>query len=334
MNDVLHGTKASFFQPLQQHAPAVRYLLPMSWRRIDGIRPVFNDVSLNGSGLTWVTYADVPESYCLSLLYDELSASYPEGFLLRGCCPDTAEFFSSHGCSIIRTGAEAVLDLSSGACPASKKIRAAIRRGRRHGTVQEIPMHDMARESLAELRLRTAHGCKPVLRHVFRNMPEGPCRCFAFLSSTEKWLAAVTVSRRGAYAYHTELMLRDRNAPGDIMETLISGVAGVLSAEGAGELSLGEVPFVIPVQGREPLQSLEALMVRLASWWKHAYDSDGLFAFKDKFQPCWRPSFLCASRQRELSAVVLAELAVEMGFSSLFVYQTLKRIGWPTSTFS
>lgn len=76
MNDVLHGTKASFFQPLQQHAPAVRYLLPMSWRRIDGIRPVFNDVSLNGSGLTWVTYADVPESYCLSLLYDELSASF------------------------------------------------------------------------------------------------------------------------------------------------------------------------------------------------------------------------------------------------------------------
>ncbi|WP_040433629.1 phosphatidylglycerol lysyltransferase domain-containing protein [Chlorobium ferrooxidans] len=295
-------------------------LLPLSWIRIHGIRPVYRDIALPFSRTRWISYADIPYDYTLQILYEDLSRSYPDGYVLRGCTPSTGTFFFERSCMTLRTGAEAVLELNRSHLE-RKTVLGSLARGARQGEVTEILMNEANQHHFEQFRRETKHAHKPQLRHLFRENPSRACRCFVFRSCSGQWLAAITLSARGLTEVHTELMLRHRSAPGDIMESLVAGIFEILKSEGFLEWSLGEVPFMMLMQNpEEPLTPIEQLMVSLVSNWKHVYDFEGLYRFKNKFAPLWRPVMLCTNRN--LSPFMLAQLAVSMGFTDILTHES------------
>lgn len=296
-------------------------LLPLSWTRIHGIRPVYRDIALPFSRTRWISYADIPHDYTLQILYEDLSRSYPDGYVFRGSTPSTSTFFSERNCMTLRTGAEAVLELNSAHLERKTVLSSLVRSGRQ-GSVTEIPLNDANQQLFEQFRCETKHAHKPQLHHLFREKPSRACRCFVFRAYSGEWLAAMTLSMRGELAVHTELMLRHRSAPGDIMESLVAGIFEILKGEGVREWSLGEVPFMMLMQNpAEPLTPVEQLMVSLVSNWKHAYDFEGLYRFKNKFAPLWRPVMLCTNTR--LSPFMLAQLAVSMGFTDILTHESL-----------
>ncbi|WP_292002256.1 phosphatidylglycerol lysyltransferase domain-containing protein [Chlorobium sp.] len=256
------------------------------------------------------------------MLYDDLSHAYQDGFVFRGSTSAMAAYFHGRNCSILRTGAEAVLDLQKPHM-ARKTVVASLIRGEKYGFVEEIDLNDETRQRFGKFLLETIHAGKPQLLHLFRHPPYPGCRLFVFREFSGKWLAAITLSSRGYKELHTELMLRHRDAPGGIMECLVSGIFARLKHDGYREWSLGEVPFMmVDNASRLPLGSLEQLMVAMAPYCRHAYDYESLYRFKNKFAPVWRPVMLCASITS--SPLILAELAVSMGFIDLVAYQSIR----------
>jgi len=293
--------------------------LPASWLRVDASRPRYHAVKLPFSRFTWLAFADIPGTYNLFDLYGDLHRSFPEGFVIRGCHPRIAGLFQSRRHDTFRTGIEAVLDLSDSAHFEGRKILAALKRGGRHGVVEEVSPGSINAGRFNALLAASPHAGKPQLRHVFRNHPSQASRCFVFSSSSGEWLGCVSLSRQGAKAYHTELMLRSRNAPGDIMECLIADTAAVLRREGVEELSLGEVPFMRHEEDRQPLSLLEQLVFSAAPMFRHVYDYEQLYFFKNKFRPAWRTMRLCAGPGVRFSPSFLLELASSMGFVELLM---------------
>jgi glycosyltransferase 2 family protein len=296
-------------------------LLPLSWTRIHGIRPVYRDITLPFSRTRWITYADIPHEYSLQILYEDLSRSYPDGYVIRGCSSSIGAFFLEENCRTLRTGAEAVLELH-GAHLDRKTVLGSLMRGKKHGYVVEIALNEENQQLFEQFRRETTHARKPQLLHLFRQEPSRACRTFVFRAFTGQWLAAITISARGQMELHMELMLRHQYAPGDIMECLVAGIFEILKSEGYREWSLGEVPFMMLTQNpEEPLTPMEQLMVSLVSNWKHAYDFEGLYRFKNKFAPLWRPVMLCTNTA--LSPVILTELAVAMGYTDVLMHESL-----------
>lgn len=269
----------------------------------------------------WITFADIPYDYSLQILYEDLSSLYPDGYVFRGCTPDMEAYFLAEECRTMRTGAEAVLDLHE-AHLQRKTVLSSISRGKRHGIVDEIVLNDTNRLHFESFRRETIHAGKPQLLHVFRREPTIGSRCFVFRAFTGKWLAAITLSARGKMEVHTELMLRHQSAPGDIMECLVAGIFEILKCEGLREWRLGEVPFMMLMQNpEETLSPMERLMASLATRWKYAYDFEGLYRFKNKFAPLWRPVMLCTNTNP--SPVMLMDLAVTMGFTDILANESL-----------
>ncbi|NTV98717.1 MAG: DUF2156 domain-containing protein [Chlorobiaceae bacterium] len=310
-------------------------LLPLSWTRIEGIRPIYRDITLPLSRMRWISFADIPYDYSLQILYEDLLPTYPEGFVLRGCPPSMARFFREMKCGIMRTGSEAVLNLREPHLK-RKTIAGSLIRGKKQGFVEELILNESNRQLLRDFRKKTMHAEKPQLKHLFREDPDPGSRLFIFRNYDGIWLAAMTLSRRGRSEMHTELMLRNKDAPGDIMESLVAGIFGILGSEGIQEWSLGEVPFVFPGEIMiSPPDTTETLMLSLASCSRHAYDFRSLYRFKNKFAPVWRPVMLCADTVP--SALMLGELAIAMGFSDLLLHQSvssLKKLLLPDLTSS
>jgi len=295
-------------------------LLPLSWTRIACLRPVYRDVTLPLSRTRRITNADIPRDYTLQILYEDLTVSYPDGYVFRGCTPETGAYFAANNGKVMRTGAEAVLDLN-GPHLERKTVQSSLVRGKKQGVVEEIVLSDLNRKHFEQFRRETKHADKPQLQYLFRAAPSRECRCFVFRAFSGQWLAAITISKRGRAEVHTELMLRHRNAPGDIMECLVAGIFGILRDEGIREWSLSEVPFIMLMQSsREPLTQMEQLMVSIISRCRHAYDFEGLYRFKNKFEPIWRPVMLCTNT--EPTPVMLMELASSMGFTNLLLHES------------
>jgi hypothetical protein len=295
-------------------------LLPLSWARAHVTRPDYRDVTLPFSRIRWITFADIPHDYSLEVIYKDLKLSYPEGFVIRGCSIPMAEYFASGIGQTVKTGAEAVLDLQ-GTHLEHPSVAGPAGRALKRGSVVEVEMDEASRKKLELFRKETRHAGKPQLQYVFRAKPSSACRCFVFKSDSGEWLAVMTLSGRGTMEVHTEVMLKRHDASADIMEGLIAGIYKILRAEGIREWSLGEVPFAMLMQSSEELLApLERLMVSMTSLWKHAYDFEGLYRFKNKFKPEWRPVMLCSNS--ELSPLMLAELAITMGFTDLMLHES------------
>ena len=304
-------------------------ILPLSWARTRTLNPVYRSVALPLSGTHWVTHADLPNGYALSSVREDLETLFPQGFLIRGCCEKTVSTLEQQGSVILRTGAEAVLRLQNGHFE-KKSLRKLLHQAEKKGRIVEMPLDADNRVRLRQLQRQARHGSRPQLSHVFRTYPFEACRCFALLSGTDEWLAAVTLTMQDECIAHTELMLKQDNSPPGIMELLLAEVFSTLREEGFSEWSLGEVPFYHLGQKKNGgFRVEEVVMTLTAEFGRNAYDFRGLFYFKNKFGPEWRDIYLYSTRG--ISLFTLADLAIKTRYTELFAQGVLDAFMKPFS---
>jgi lysylphosphatidylglycerol synthetase-like protein (DUF2156 family) len=292
--------------------------VPLSWLRCDIAYPRFKSVRLPLSGLTWIHSAEIPFNLSFEKIFAELVNTFGEGMLIRGCRSEIAGFLMGMGFAALRTGAEALIDLGSDT-KAHSLAKGVSRRVRQWGRVEEIPFTEAFAEKFSRLRSASAHGRKPQLRYLYHTALDPLTRCFAYRTPGDRWLGAVTVSVSARSLAHTEIMLRDRDAPPGVMEALFAGTMDILKEEGFKEFSLGEVPFVSDsFDSAAALNSgqhvKEKVLLCTGYLLKYAYNFENLFRFKNKFRPVWRPVYICAPKMPWLA---LADMFVESGFHAL-----------------
>ena len=292
--------------------------IPLSWLRSDIAHPRFKSVRLPLSGLTWIHSAEIPLDLSFEEVYTYLVDSFGDGILIRGCRSEIAGFLIAKGFGAVRTGAEALIDLRSHTKTLST-AKGISRRGMRWGRVEEIPFTEACAERVSRLRSVSAHGREPQLRYLY-HAGFGPLtRCFVYRTPEDRWFGAVTVSMSSGFSAHTEMILRDREAPPGVMEALFVKIMHVLREEGLSEFSLGEVPFVsygFDAKTAPPSEQYvkERFLFGTGYLFKYAYNFKNLFRFKNKFHPDWEPVYICAPR---VSWSALADLFIQSRFFAL-----------------
>ncbi|MEF3275435.1 MAG: DUF2156 domain-containing protein [Chloroflexus sp.] len=278
--------------------------LPLSWTRAHLKRPRVQQVRLPLSRLTWIAYATLPVGYDLL----QLAAEQPDDrLLLRGCPAGLAHRLARTGWETIRVGIEGLIDLNSDGLH-RRAVRKMARAAARFGNVCEIPWNPTTVARLRRLAQEARYGQRPQLRYLFRTTFEPETRLFVFVDQADYWQGALLLTQPSATTAVTELMLRRPQAPAGVMEALFTAAGTQLKAEGCRILSLNEVPFHHLDHNLRPLERLITLVGRqLAS----VYNATGLYRFKAKFAPLWRPVYLCA--QPRLPLLALADLFTVSG---------------------
>jgi lysylphosphatidylglycerol synthetase-like protein (DUF2156 family) len=100
-------------------------------------------------------------------------------------------------------------------------------------------------------------------------------------------------------------------------------VANRLLAQRITHWSLGGVPFAVAAHPSPvPTQFYKSMLVnKLGNSFHFAYNSRGLFKFKNKFSPTWQPLYLCAAPKFPWRG--LLDLAIKMRYIKLIAYSTL-----------
>ncbi len=233
--------------------------------------------------------------------FNTLLANHNSGLLIRGCDARLNETLKGRGFSSLYAGQEALLHLHEN--PFQKKsLRLLAQRGKRHGRIREIPFNNTNRRRMEAFKRQARHGHLPQLQYLFEMELEPHTRCFVLEASCGTWLAGLTITQRGARAWQTELLLRKRQAPAGVMEALIQDVFIRLKSEGNLYWSLGEVPFIRP---EFKLSRTENILMNSGRPLRFAYNFEGLYRFKNKFSPQWKPVYICANRRIGLVALSL-----------------------------
>ncbi|MGB2692519.1 MAG: phosphatidylglycerol lysyltransferase domain-containing protein [Thermodesulfobacteriota bacterium] len=277
--------------------------IPLSWSYKDIESPQFHSVNLPLSALPWIYTAEVPANYGIEKLVNQLETQFSKGLLLRGCSSEIASYLQKKNYEIIRTGAEGVLNLDN-IDKVSKSLFELATRGSRFGQVKEIALTDANRQRVSSFIEHTPYGYKPHLQYLFNNNFDSNTRCFVMNSFQNDWLGVITVSVSGQNSCHTEMILRNKKAPVGTMESLFVSVMDILKGEGYKSFSLGEVPFVSTENMKENYlessmkRSLqEYLLYKSGHVLRYAFNYKGLFNFKNKFNPTWKPVYICATPQ-------------------------------------
>lgn len=206
------------------------------------------------------------------------------------------------GFTLFKMGEEAVVDLRAFSLegPGRKKLRAAHARAVRDGLSLKIvaPPHDAG--LLAELRVISDAWLKSKQTEekgfsVGRFAPDWLNRWpIALIRLNGRIVAFANILRTAAGGTATiDLMRHAADAPGGAMEFLFTDLMLQLKAEGFRAFSLG----MAPLSGLQPERSRRIWDRFGALIYKHGgnfYNFQGLRAFKDKFDPDWRPRYLAA----------------------------------------
>ncbi len=272
--------------------------LPLSWTRAVLTAPRVQRVRLPLSGFTWLAYATMPANGHFSAFHHEHDQH--ARLLLRGCPAGLAQRLARAGWETVRVGIEGVIDLT-GESLHRRTVRKMARAAARFGSVYEIPWSPTAVARLRWLAREARHGQRPQLRYLFRATFEPETRLFVFIDRDGDWQGAVLLTQPSPTAAVTELMLRRPHAPAGVMEAIFATAGHQLRSEGCQTLSLNEAPF----RHLEPhLRPLEWLITLAGRQMAAVYDADGLYRFKAKFAPHWRPVYLCARPCLPLLALV------------------------------
>lgn len=283
--------------------------IPQSWVRIPNGKARIHSIPLRLSGYVWQPFAEVALGIRFGDLVHEQSH---RNLVYRGCAPQTADFLAAHGFERLCSGMEAIMALADTAWE-RPTIRSLARRGLRFGYAEEFlgNINDAAVKT-AVLFEHSRYAERPKLRYLFRLTPDPTTRCFYFRDNSGEWLAAITLSVKNPRHIATELLLRHADAPVGVMEALVSATARILVDEGFDYWNLGEVPFYGATAPANRFSSLYAMTRRCI---RFAYNYRGLFAFKDKFRPHWRPVYLCA--RPRITLILLADMMFTSGFMRL-----------------
>ncbi|HEY9844271.1 MAG TPA: phosphatidylglycerol lysyltransferase domain-containing protein [Candidatus Obscuribacterales bacterium] len=285
-----------------QLAPGEPYL-PLSWRIENGLdHPRIQRVSLPGNLADWLAFGSVPFEYSprqLAQWICHTQGSRP--FVLRGSHPAFLAWLQPAGGQVLLTGREALLDLHADHL-GRKSLRELARRGRRHGEITQFGRQDLATvgERVDRFMERVRSTYSAPLSYLYRTrLPES--ERFFVLENAERIFGLVSLIPNGPASWHTELLARDPAAPVGIMEALIGHVFATLRDEGAAYWSLGEVPFY-PTAEPDNLKALA--LTQVGQRLDRAYSALGLYRFKAKFHPIWRP--VCVYGWPSMSWLTLA----------------------------
>lgn len=307
--------------------------LPLSWARTDTDEPVFNTVQLPFSSPNWIPTAEIPYQYSFEQVYREFLSQMSDGFVLQSCSLSIRDYLIQQGCQVTAMGAEAVLDLP---WRGKRSVRELARRGRRHGSVREIPLNPYHQHKLTQLIDEAPSRQGVRLQHTERAGFDASTRCFVLETLEARWLGAITLSTVAPDTVHTEMLLRRSDAPVGIMEALITAIAQQLDQEGVRHLSLGNVTPVPAAESegifaahRHPkeLWTPSQLAFKVGRAFNFAYNAEGLWRFKNKFTPRWQPSYLCGSPR--LSVATVAGLIQATGYP--YLVQDRLLAAWPLS---
>jgi lysyl-tRNA synthetase, class II len=111
-------------------------------------------------------------------------------------------------------------------------------------------------------------------------------------------------------AYSLGAMRRLRSTPNGLMEYLVVETIAWARDRNIGELSLNFCVFTDFLDGK-PRSALHALVRRCLRAADRTFQIERLLVFNRKFQPEWRPRYLCVERLSDLGLVGLAYLRVE-----------------------
>jgi hypothetical protein len=301
--------------------------LPLSWVRTDVSAPRLNVVRLPLSGLDWIPTAEIPCNCDFEQIYRRWLKPRDRGFVLQFCNPWLSNYLVQAGGQAIQVGLEAVLNLQT-PVPFKASVNTSARRGQNWGHVIEAERNAGNYAKFKQLLAETTHHSRPQLALAFRTGFEANVRCFALVSPAGKWLGAVTLSILNPRYIHTELLLRQHNAPHGVMEALLTEIHRTLRAEQVQRWSLGAVPFArrTDLKGQVPLagqvathRAKTALLNTTGRNFNFAYNYKGLLYFKNKFSPEWRPLYLCGYPRLPWSALV--DLALKMRYAQLVGYE-------------
>lgn len=291
--------------------------LPLSWS-VRAQAPHFQAISLPLSAYRWLAFGDLPADYSLAQVAGELKAQQRiSPYVVRGCHSSLVEALQSG--EAILTGREALLDLSQ-AHMRRKSIKELARRGRRHGQVRELSMAELeSSEALQALFARVHQNYQVPLSYLYRNHLPQSERYWAMIHK-RAW-GLVSLIPNGPGSWHTELLMRDPEAPVGVMEALVASIFEQLRQEGAHYWSLGEVPFYTP----SPPQTRRGKLVQwVGREIDYAYSSQGLYHFKHKFRPLWRPVYLYG--WPKLNLHTLATMFWKCNCYQLVLYKSLKHL--------
>jgi lysyl-tRNA synthetase class 2 len=111
-------------------------------------------------------------------------------------------------------------------------------------------------------------------------------------------------------AYSLSAMRRRPDTPNGLMEFLVVETIGWARARDVQELSLNFCVFADVLEG-SPSTRLHGLFRRALRAGDRLFQIERLLVFNRKFQPEWRPRYLCFERLSDLGLVGLAYLRVE-----------------------
>lgn len=295
------------------HPPDGPLHLPLSWHRTPLAHPRRTTFPLPRSRRTWIATADVPPTMPFSDALARIDVPSP---VIRGCSPGIAARLKAEGAAVVAVGSEAILDLSH--VPTERRsLRELVRRGRRWGVVRPIGGTEGERDRFAELYRHSRHGGEPQLRGLFRTALTAETPAYVFESREGRWLGGLTLTRVAPGYLHTEIIARRPDAPVGTMEALIAGVHAARRAAGDRWLSLGEVPFILPRETTGGWSRVLRWSGPLQEW---VYHARGLYRFKGKFRPHWRPLYLCAM-PAGIGPAMWWDLMVVSGYRDLVRYR-------------
>ena len=256
---------------------------PLSWN-VSGQKVSLSALPLRNAHFLYA--ADIPAGSCPLHVSMEYAQTKQVPILLRGCDKILAERVQAAGGTALCLGSAAKIPLTD--FTPSNSLRALSRRGgRRCVQIQVSP------RSAAVLikSLTSQRHTLPRLRYLYRSSPFRASAAFAALCSSSRIpLGIATTSTYAPGEAHLELLLRDYRAPIGTMELLLTGIIRHLRQHGFSTLNLGEVPFV---GSREKTCFLtkRLLFAPLNYLLSPNFNTQGLYAFKDKFNPQWEPLY-------------------------------------------
>ncbi len=206
------------------------------------------------------------------------------------------------GLALHKMGEEAEVDLSRFSLegPDRKKLRSAHARAARDGLTLEISPPPHAEDLIADLRRISddwlaAKNTSEKSFSVGRFDPVWLDRWpLALVRQDGRTVAFANVLSSGnGKAATVDLMRHTGDAPPGAMEFLFTEFMLRLRAEGCAAFSLGMAPLsgLAPERSHRLWDRFGALIYRHGG---HFYNFEGLRAFKDKFDPDWRPRYLAA----------------------------------------
>jgi len=297
------------------------YTIPFNFCRYSGDEIVYDAIPLYGKR-KWICTTRVPYDRTVEETFKQIFIQLPDSDLLfDGCTEENKEFLRSHGFKSITFGKEALIDLANNKFQ-KKSLKELIKRGKRHGSVEEIKYSENNEKKLQEFFINTSHGKKPRLQNLFATAFKPYHRLFV-LKKNETWISAIMLSYKHEKFVQTELILRISKAPVGVMEALMNEILIQLKKEEIDFWSLGAVPFI---DYNSKFLSLSWFLNSIGRRIKFAYNYSGLFNFKNKFDPIWRPYYLCYKNR--LNPIQIFQLAQKSNLNKLIIYNILTKLGF------